>query len=158
MGRETTLRMRNILCFTLLTCCDVDVDWCEVSLRLLQELELVFICLPPKVATVLPAPVPATPATATAPAPAPAPPPFARLPLCVGVTVHSVLLPVLAPLGWLESCEESWLGSGEPLFLLKLSMSVEAGLSMLLCELSEKSVICTGERKGKQEWLVSCYK
>lgn len=33
--------------------------------------------------------------------------------------------------------------------MLKLSMSVEAGLSMLLCELSEKSVIC--REKGENE-------
>lgn len=35
--------------------------------------------------------------------------------------------------------------------MLKLSMSVEAGLSMLLCELSEKSVICREREKEKED-------
>jgi len=42
---------------SILTCCDVDVDWCEVSLRLLHE--LVLICLPfVELATTPPTPLP----------------------------------------------------------------------------------------------------
>lgn len=98
------------------TCCDV--DWCEVSLRLLQELELVLICRPPKLATVVLPPVRG-------------PPPLAvTLPFSVGVL----------------QLDRGVVDEG-PLFLLKLSMSVVAGLNMPLCELSEKSVICEGREK-----------
>jgi len=104
---------------SILTCCDVDVDWCEVSLRLLHELELVLICLPfVELATTPPTPLP----TPTAD-------PFK----VEGVTV--VTVPLL-PSGW-----------GELFFLWKFSIREEAGLKTPLGELSEKSVICWVNKK-----------
>lgn len=96
----------------------MDVDWCEVSLRLLHELELVLICLP---FSMLWCPAPPTPPPTTDPF------------KVVGVRV---LMALLLPSG-----------CGELFFLWKFSISEVGGLSTPLGELSEKSVICGVNKK-----------